>query len=456
MPVIQLDWVKLIARFADVTGLYFLTHRQASLLLSLTEQLTWEKTYRAFDYDFDDWDTVQLEVADLQRYLTMPVNLVDLIGYIDEIEELLLALQVTANCCDGNSDISDGDLFTDVVVDGVGDVPQNIIDAGYAEDVDDWDGFDDYKCMISHVIVDSMEAKLRKLAPFVDSAGVIIGGIATLTSIVTVIFSGGLSVLALGLIAATGSTALLYKLLTSGSFLIGIADDVSDDHDELACAVYNGDGSAGSLASLDDKIDELYDVPVTTILQNLNLGPELKALYAGRYKEQDIAQALVDAGYELIDFDCDCPIEYDFSPTWDFEVEGDHPETPWQTNGPWHTPCGGSLRALNVNQDFILAVDDLREHVGLAAAGTITLHKITWVWMRSTTSLPVHTITINFTGGPWAETNDNTPFECVEEEHTFDPPVVVPSGTQDFIEFTNADAGNHMYLGFCQLDFDAA
>ncbi|GAH45439.1 unnamed protein product, partial [marine sediment metagenome] len=51
-------------------------------------------------------------------------------------------------CC-GVVDITDGDEFTDVVEDGEGEVPQNIIDAGYAEDVDDWAGFYDYKCMIS-------------------------------------------------------------------------------------------------------------------------------------------------------------------------------------------------------------------------------------------------------------------------------------------------------------------
>lgn len=452
MPVVQLDWVKLIARFADLTGIYFLTHRQASLLLSLTEQLTWEKTYRAFDYDFEDWDTVQLEVADLQRYLTMPVNLVDLIGYIDDIEELLIALQSTANCCDGNTDISDGDYYTDEVVDGIGDVPQNIIDAGYATGVSDWEGFDDYKCMVSHVIVDSLEAKLRKLAPFVDSAGVIIGGIATITSIVTVILSGGLSVLALGLIASTGSVALLYKLITSGSILLAIADDVSDDHDELSCAVYEADGSSGALTALDDKIDELYDVPITTILQNMNLGPELKALYGGRHNELDVAAALESAGYDLEDFDCDCPLVVDYTPEWDFPLPSG-PYTPWRESAQPISDCDEGLSVNATNQYIQAVTGDLLNHIGEGPTGTFALHKIEFLWKRH--SSHTHKLRIIHDSGTYTFDNDNAVDACIDESIEFDPPLELSTGSNKIIAFTDEwTAGNRITVSYIKLYLD--
>ncbi|GAI82202.1 unnamed protein product, partial [marine sediment metagenome] len=224
---------------------------------------------------------------------------------VEKLETIRLLL-ASPMCCDADTDISDGDFYTDAVTDGVGDVPQNIIDAGYASGSSDWEGFDDYKCMISHVLVDSLESKLRTLAPMVDNAGVVFGGVAALAAVITVIFSGGLSVLVIGLLAATGATAVLYTVLTSGSLLEELADDIASDHNELVCAVYNGDGSAGSLASLNDKIDELFDEPKATILTNMNLGPELKALYGGRHDQQDIAEILETEGYDVGDFTCDC------------------------------------------------------------------------------------------------------------------------------------------------------
>lgn len=390
MPVIQVDWNRILERFADTTAFYAFTHRQASLLLSLSQQLNWEKTFRVFGYDFDEYDDVELEVADLQHNLTMPVNLVDLLEYIDDIEDLLIALQSTANCCDVNSDISDGDYYTDEIEDGVGDVPQNIIDAGYATDAGDWEGFQDYKCMISHVIIDSMESKLRMLAPFVDNAGIVIGGIATIVSIATVIFTSGMSVLALGILASTGSVALLYKLITSGGILVAMADDVRDDHDALACAVYEGDGSAGSLEALDDKIDELYIVPVTTILKNLNLGPELKALYGGRYNQQDIAAALLEAGYELDSFDCTCEELEEGqlipNPSWEGGTAG------WSVGGDWEWSVGSGdhLGILSKN------VDDEEDYSELQSANFFIPEGVTSVrpQMRALGRLgkPSHTV----------------------------------------------------------------
>jgi hypothetical protein len=74
------------------------------------------------------------------------------------------------------------------------------------------------------------------------------------------------------------------------------------------------------LVALNDKIDELFSAPEAIILKNLNNGPTLKALYAGRYDQQDIAAELEEAGYDVESFDCTCdyPIgEYRETYTWD-------------------------------------------------------------------------------------------------------------------------------------------
>ena len=100
-------------------------------------------------------------------------------GFCDDLTTSLadILAAITALECCGEQDITDGDQYTDPVVDGEGDVPQNIIDAGYAEDAADWEGFANYKCMISHLAVDHVETFFREIAPHISDAGYVIGGV---------------------------------------------------------------------------------------------------------------------------------------------------------------------------------------------------------------------------------------------------------------------------------------
>lgn len=268
--------------------------------------LEYQAAFRVDGYDFEDWDELQHVLSEADREIGAAMPLTELIEYIDEVESLLRALQYTANCCDDNTDITDGDFYTNGVVDGVGTVPSEIVSAGYATNPNDWAGFDNYKCMISYLIVDDLEAKLRKFAPYVDSAGLIVGGIATIASIITTIFTGGLTAIALGIIASTGITALLYQLITDGSVLNGMADEVSDNREELACSVYGADGSSAAHTALNSKIDELFNPVSAEIIKLMNLGPSIKTLYGGRHDQQNLAEKLDDLGYETSGYDCSC------------------------------------------------------------------------------------------------------------------------------------------------------
>ena len=109
------------------------------------------------------------------------------------------------------------------------------------------------------------------------------------------------------MIAGIGVVSALYWSLLEFGPVDDLADEVATNHDELACAMYQADGDVGALVALNDKIDELFSVAEALILKNLNNGPTLKALYAGRDDQTDIAAELEAAGYELGDFDCgDC------------------------------------------------------------------------------------------------------------------------------------------------------
>lgn len=357
---------------------------------------------------------------------------------IDELLETMEAvkalLENRKDCCDDNVSYGLQDAVRTEIDPGVGDPPDE-----YGETaIETWEDWEEHVCYNAHLYVDNLKNIGNQIGGAVEQNSLFLGLIAA--GLVLLTFSGvGLPVAYL--LASFVVTGLVLAA-TSATFS-DTADELEAAREDIVCALIMGGDLAGEVeAAIGSAAWELF-------YQFVDYDSAIAIIHEGGIEGDYLPTETRD--------DCgDCPTIYDFSPTWDFEVELDHPESPWTTNGPWHTPCGGSMRGMNINQDFILAVDDLREHVGLAAAGTITLHKITWVWMRSTTSPPPHTVTINFTGGPWSEVNDNTPFECTEEEHTFDPPVVVPSLTQDFIEFTNADNGNHMYLGHVQLDFDAS
>lgn len=228
-----------------------------------------------------------------------------LLSHIDELEAMLRAIQNLSGCCP-EEDVSDGDLYTDEVDDGVGSVPQNIIDAGYAADGNDWSSFETYKCMIAHVTIDDMEQKLRKLAPLVDDVGTVFGGIGALAAIMVALIGSGGTVMAIGIIGGLGAAAALWSKLTSGSLVTSIADGVAEHHQDLVCGFIGGDGTTGSISGLHAAIDEHFNIAESSILKNLNTGPIVKALYAGRYDQQNIAQILDDNGYVPSSFDCSC------------------------------------------------------------------------------------------------------------------------------------------------------
>ena len=251
-----------------------------------------------------------------------------------DVSDILKALE--AGICCPDTDPTEGDQFTDEVEDGVGDVPQNIIDSGYADDAADWDGFADYKCMVAHIVVDSMEAKFLKLAPHVDSAAAVAGGIASVAIIITAIWTGGLSLLLAGLISSLGGVALFYDAMISGSALITLAAKISTNHDALACAFYGGDGSQDSVDDLKDEIDELFTVAEALLLKNSGLEIDSKALYAGRYDTVDTAEILEGLGYDVGDFDCSCMVTSDVSADFDSGLPD------WMTSNAGYYATGGN------------------------------------------------------------------------------------------------------------------
>jgi hypothetical protein len=230
-------------------------------------------------------------------------------GFCDDLATSLtdILAAITALECCGEQDISDGDWYTDPVIDGEGDVPQNIIDAGYAEDAEDWDGFDSYKCMISHLAVDHVEAFFRQIAPYIAESGTVFGGVGVLSALLgSMLILFGLP-LAAGLILSLGVAASVWNWISKyGKGAVeDIADEIATHHDALACAIYQGDGVADSVSDFNDKVDELFSSIDAAGIKAINIAPQLKAMYAGRYDQQDIAAKLEEQGFETSGYNCD-------------------------------------------------------------------------------------------------------------------------------------------------------
>jgi hypothetical protein len=232
-------------------------------------------------------------------------------GYCDDLlttlQELLDAVKSQPVCC-GDQDLTDGRQYTDEVVDGVGDVPQNIIDAGYAEDAADWTGFADYKCMISHLAVEHVESFFREIAPHISDTGIVIGGVGVVGALIGAILTvAGLPISA-GIIVALGAAAAIWSWITSEGrdAVQDLADEIATNRSELACAIYQGDGVSDSVADFNDKVDELFTPLNAIAIKAIALEPQLRAMYAGRYDQEDIAQSLADKGYAVTGYLCTC------------------------------------------------------------------------------------------------------------------------------------------------------
>ena len=251
MPVVQIDWAKLIGKLGDVTGFYTLTHRQASLLLSLSEQLTWEKTFRDFGYDFSDWDTVQLEVADLQRWLMSPVDVTDLIGYIDEIEDLLKAMQTigVTPCCDTIAPLAERKQSDE----DYPDTPP--AEWGDGEPIADSDDWMELVCGAAHKYVDLLKDTGDELEGLFIAGALVMGGIAGLLSL----GAGAGILLAVSYSVAAGITTGLIEGMILGTFGDTV-DDLEANRASITCAIV-----LGTATDLSDAIEDAVSALAWTL-----------------------------------------------------------------------------------------------------------------------------------------------------------------------------------------------
>jgi hypothetical protein len=140
-------------------------------------------------------------------------------------------------------------------------------------------------------------------------SGEIVGGVGTIASILgTLLATTG--PIAVGIIATLGTVAgVLAAVVGLGEAATDeIADQLEDAEDALACAIYNADGPEAAADAYRDALDEELSPGYAAVVKLTDISTGIKLLYGGRYDQQDIAQNIVDLGYDAESFTCDCAV----------------------------------------------------------------------------------------------------------------------------------------------------
>jgi hypothetical protein len=375
----------------------------------------------------------------------------------DNVAAILEIMQSPNDCC-VDSDVTGGNQYTDRVDDGVGDVPQNVIDAGYADDAADWDGFDDYKCMISHVLIGQIGPRLEGYLPWIDFGGKWLLTITIIAAFATIILATGGAVLALGIVATTGTIAALYFGIFDLDSLEDLIEKVADNYDALVCAVYFSDGDESSLIALNDKINELFNAAESLVLTNLNLGPTLKALYAGRYDQQNIAATLEEAGYDVGDFDCECLGQIgEYLVFFDWE-DGEWSE--WVHDGlvlQDFTGRDGGWGVGDAHPKNTLwhSTGTLRREVDLTTGGsaTVYINRVTFWYRHNAEGAGDARLLVQHDEGSSATIWDNS-FEWAYASKTFNPPLACTDKQYVVALLAHNMVSNAAFYDDITIDFD--
>lgn len=216
-----------------------------------------------------------------------------------KLDQIITLLESKSACCDGGTSIP----APDYSLDETGDVPQPVIDAGWATGVSDWAGYREYKCMAANAMLDGIIAAIYAFdEPITD-------GFALYEVFLEILQWAGIGGGLLTMGPVTVSVFALFQLLTAAKDPLleemeGLAEDVELNRDVLTCAMYNADGINAIANAFKAAVDDIWTGVTATFLKNLNIDYMAETYFLGAYGDADAAQALADAGYDPGDYDC--------------------------------------------------------------------------------------------------------------------------------------------------------
>lgn len=338
----RIDWPAIKDATPDEEAVLFINRRVLAILASIWHMFDWQATFRTPGYDYSDWDYLQRLLAGGELGIGDFVPASTLWTYLQNI---LNAMQ--ANACCIEYDVTEGAAHTDPVEVGTGDVPQNVIDAGYATGVTDWNGYRDYLCDAAHALIQDSRYQVDGLNDQYQIGIGAVGAMVGVVGILEAIFYAAGFAFASGLLASVAIAYAVFSALTEIADEVVFDDlllDIESFYDDLVCAITTSSSAAQAKTAIDAVVDTYFtaEAPGKALYKSLNWPAKLSAIYAARYDDQDIADG-VKAHY--LGQTCICaPTLY--SHEYTFENSGE--DTDWNLHSvhtvavasPQHTPGG--------------------------------------------------------------------------------------------------------------------
>lgn len=226
----------------------------------------------------------------------------------EKLDTIIAQLGDLAACCTTGEVIYGNP--PDYSLDGTGLVPQAVVDAGYATDTSDWEGYADYKCMAAHILVENLKATVDSFGSLVETAGITVVKVAgVLASAWFAWITGGASIVILGKFIV--SDFIIWEALEAlgtwaAADLHDLTGDIEDIRDAIVCAAVDADGLYAIKASVDDVLDAELSATAATLVKLVNTQAKINAFFAPVYGNVDVAAWLADYGADVADYDCTC------------------------------------------------------------------------------------------------------------------------------------------------------
>lgn len=349
--IVRIDWTAIKNATPDEESILFINRRVLAILASIWHTFDWEATFRTGGYDYSDWDYLQRLLAGGELGIGDPVPASTLWDYLTAI---LNAMQSNACCIE--YDVTEGTAHTDAVEVGIGDVPQNVIDAGYATGVTDWAGYRDYLCDGAHALIQDSRYQIDALNDQYQLGIGAIGGVVGIVGILEAIFYAAGFAFASGLLASVAIAYAVFSAMTEIADEVVFDDlllDIESFYAELVCAITTSSSADQAKIAIDAVVDSSFtaESPGKELYKSLNWLPKLNAIYSARYDEQDLADAVKT---HYLGQTCVCnPVLY--SHLYDFENAAEDADWTLDTShtvavaSPQHT-AGGNRGLRNYDQ----------------------------------------------------------------------------------------------------------
>lgn len=329
----------------------------------------------------------------------------------ETVTDILELLQTKKDCCDENiTYLPYDDIETDIEP-GVGDPPDE-----YGEtEIADWDEWAEHVCYNAHVYVDYLSHAGDSLWDAAKFSSIGIGLVAAVLTLLA--FSGIGLPIAYGLAAGIVSGIVLGGQIAT---FAGTSEAIEDARNDIVCAILQGGDLAAAVElALESGLD--WDL----FYQFIPYENAIAIIYEGGVEGDYLPAETRD--------DCTClPGEYYLENLFTIGKED-----PWKGDNNWSSGYGGSLQMITGNHEIEASKADINTAIGVGGTGNLKLHRIDWIWRRSTANRDPRLRIVTDEGvyvyeWPSGDTSFSTMYE---KSVTFDPPRTLSDGVDDLIKF---------------------